>query len=120
MDDRKLPFNCEKSWIDHRVYPSWTVGEEGRRYRVGSTLIEINVRGWATPETIAAHERGDYKALPTFFFEARRYSEAGEPDWNMAGGYIETRELARRISEHAMDATTAAWDYVLGRVEACL
>lgn len=119
MDNRKLT-DCKKSWVELREYPGWSVGEEWRRYRVGSTLIEVKLTGWATVETIAAHDRGDYTALPTFFFEARRFSEKGEPDWNMAGGYIETRELARRISKHAMDASTAAMDYVLGRVEACL
>jgi len=120
VDNRKLPFECEKSSVDLRNYPGWTVGEEWRRYRVGSAVIEGKVTGWATTETIAAHERGDYSALPTFFFEARRFSETGEPDWDMAGGHIETREIARRLNQYAMDATTAAWDYVLGRIEACL
>jgi hypothetical protein len=35
----------------------------------------------------------------------------------MAGGHIEAHEIARRIREHGMDASTAAVDYVLGVVE---
>jgi hypothetical protein len=109
--------HCEQSSVELREYPEWTVGREWRRYRVGSALVEIHLEGWARNEVLAAHERGDTTHLPSFSFEGRRFSETGEPDWNMAGGHIEAHEIARRIREHGMDASTAAVDYVLGVVE---
>lgn len=106
--------HCERSGAPElRSYPQdgWDVGRERRRYRTGpAVLVEIELTGWG--------ENGERFAIewPRFFFEARvRYEDGRGGWWDVAGGPIPTEELSKR--GHRLDATSAAWEYVLTTVE---
>jgi hypothetical protein len=112
---------ADRSFVDLREYPGWKVGRENRIYRVDGDLVHIQVTGWATEETIAAHEGGDASVWPTFFFEANRYFGRGKPHHPLAGGPIPAAELARYASAgYTSGAAETAMGCALERVEACL
>jgi hypothetical protein len=118
----KLTMETAQSSSDEfREFPGWKVGRENRIYKVDGDLVHIQITGWASEETIAAHEAGDESVWPMFTFEASRYYGRGKPVHNLAGGVIPAEEMAAyRRKHYTSGAAEAAMGVVLERVEACL